>query len=319
MAPVGLRGGDVQAGRTPRRRCPPSKHSPPRERMLQGPCVPGPGLQTLPGAGGDPQIPSVPPPAPWGSPNVGLVLVVLAGQVARRALVGDAHHGDLLAVAGQVARRGAAAALLAVLHRRVWGHAPLGTAAHTPPPPKSLPPGPAPTQRVVSTLDVDVGRADGLVACGEAAGQGVGASPTPPRARSPLGGGGGPVMGWGRPLGAGTDRTLTWHVDHAAVAAAHHGLLLALQAAGGDAVGVVAGQGLLPLHAGPAVAPRLWQVGELPGREGIAAGTHGAGTSPGLWGITAARQGLGLRGAKQRPRERHHPAVPTAWPPMASP
>lgn len=125
-------------------------------------------------------------------------------------------------------------------------------------------------------------------------------------------------MGWGRPLGAGTDRTLTWHVDHAAVAAAHHGLLLALQAAGGDAVGVVAGQGLLPLHAGPAVAPGLRQVGELPGREGIAAGTHGAGTSPGLWGITTARQRLGPRGAKRHPWERHHPAVPTAWPHMAS-
>lgn len=72
MALVGLRGGDVQAGRTPRRRCPPSKHSPPRERMLQGPCVPGPGLHTLPAAGGDPQIPSVPPQPPASPSPLGL-------------------------------------------------------------------------------------------------------------------------------------------------------------------------------------------------------------------------------------------------------
>lgn len=58
---------------------------------------------------------------------------------------------------------------------------------------------------------------------------------------------------------------LTWHVDHAAVAAPHHGLLLTLQAAGSNAVGIVARQGLLSLHTGPAVPPWLRQVGELPG------------------------------------------------------
>lgn len=96
------------------------------------------------------QVPSVPSPLPTalahpgtgGSPDVGLVLVVLAGKVARRALVGDAHHGDLLAVACQVARRGAAAALLAVLHRRVWGHAPIGMAALPWAPPWGQPAGP---------------------------------------------------------------------------------------------------------------------------------------------------------------------------------
>lgn len=67
----------------------------------------------------------------------------------------------------------------------------------------------------------------------------------------------------GRPPPAGTP--LTWHVDHAAVAAPHHGLLLTLQAAGSNAVGIVAGQHLLSLHAGPAVPPWLRQVGELPG------------------------------------------------------
>ena len=82
------------------------------------------------------------------SPDVGLVLVVLAGEVARRALVGDAHHGDLLAIARQVAWRGAAAALLAVLHRRVWGHTPIGMAAPPQPPPRGHPAGPqSPTCR----------------------------------------------------------------------------------------------------------------------------------------------------------------------------
>lgn len=72
--------------------------------------------------------------------------------------------------------------------------------------------------------------------------------------------------GWGSGVPLTPSCTaLTWHMDHAAVAALHHGLLLALEPAGSDAVGVVAGQHLLPLHAGPAVPPWLWQVGELSG------------------------------------------------------
>lgn len=71
---------------------------------------------------------------------------------------------------------------------------------------------------------------------------------------------------WGSGVPLRPSRTpLTWHMDHAAVAALHHGLLLTLEAAGSDAVGVIARQQLLPLHAGPAVPPRLWQVGKLLG------------------------------------------------------
>lgn len=50
------------------------------------------------------------------SPDVGLVAVVLASEVPGGALVGDAHHGDLLAVAGQVAGCGADTALLGILN-----------------------------------------------------------------------------------------------------------------------------------------------------------------------------------------------------------
>lgn len=92
---------------------------------------------------------------------------------------------------------------------------------------------------------------------------------------------------------------LTWHVDHAAVAAPHHGLLLTLQAAGGNAVGVIAGQHLLPLHAGPAVPPRLRQVGELPGQEGrccrAVPGWVPVGTSPGAVGHPALPAAPGRR------------------------
>lgn len=103
----------------------------------------------------------------------------------------------------------------------------------------------------------------------------------------------GPSGQWGVPTPS--HRPLTWHVDHAAVAAPHHGLLLALEAAGGDAVGIVARQRLLPLHAGPAVPPRLRQVGELPGREG-----HRCRAMPG-WVPTGASPGaVG------------HPALPAA-------
>lgn len=60
---------------------------------------------------------------------------------------------------------------------------------------------------------------------------------------------------------AGLGCRLTGHVHHAAVAQSHHLVGLAEQAAGADAVRVVAGE--LLLAGGAAVPPGLGQVGQL--------------------------------------------------------
>lgn len=56
----------------------------------------------------------------------------------------------------------------------------------------------------------------------------------------------------------------TWHVHHPAVAALEHSFLLTAQAAGRHAVGRVALKLWVPeVTLSPAVAPGLWQVGQL--------------------------------------------------------
>lgn len=53
-------------------------------------------------------------------PDVLLRLVVLLGQVLSRGFAGDLHHGELFAVAGDIAGHLTDTILIVLLHQEIW-------------------------------------------------------------------------------------------------------------------------------------------------------------------------------------------------------